>query len=42
MDPAAAMFLVFLVLAVSFNGREVIRRSLSRVPVLFRSRRSSR
>ena len=32
---------VLLVLMLAVNGREAIRRSLERVPVVLRSRRSS-
>ncbi len=42
MDPSAVVLLVVLVLGLSFNGRELIRRGISRVPALVRSRRSPR
>jgi hypothetical protein len=42
MDANALVLLVLLVLGLSFNGREVIKRGFARVPVLVRSRRSSR
>ena len=42
MNPSAVVLLVLLVLGLAFNGREVIRRGVARVPVLVRSRRSSR
>jgi hypothetical protein len=42
MDANAAVLLVFLVLALAFNGREAIRRGLARVPVLLRARRWAR
>ena len=42
MDANALVLLVLLVLAVIFNGRDAIRRSVARAPVLVRSRRWSR
>jgi len=42
MDPSAIVLLVLLVLGLAFNGREVIRRSVARVPALARNRRLSR
>ncbi len=42
MDHSAVALLVLLVLGLSFNGREVIRRGLARVPALARSLRLSR
>ncbi len=42
MDANALVLLVLLVLALSFNGREALRRGVARVPVLVRSRRWSR
>ena len=42
MNPSAAFLLGLLVLALGFNGREAIRRSIARVPALVRSRRGSR
>jgi len=42
MNPSAVVLLVLLVLGLMFNGRELIKRSISRVPVLVRSRRWSR
>jgi hypothetical protein len=42
MNPSAVVLLVLLVLGLMFNGRELIKRSVARVPVLVRSRRWSR
>jgi hypothetical protein len=42
MDANAVVLLVLLVLGLTFNGRDAIRRSVARVPVLVRSRRWSR
>ena len=42
MNPSAMALFVLLVLGLAFNGRELIRRGMARVPVLVRSRRSSR
>ena len=42
MNLSAVFLLGLLVLALGFNGREAIRRSIERVPVLLRGRRVSR
>jgi hypothetical protein len=42
MDPSALVLLVLLVIGLTFNGREVIRRGLARVPALARNRRLPR
>lgn len=42
MNPNSVVLLVLLVLGLTFNGRDVIRRGLARVPVLLRGRRVSR
>ncbi len=42
MDATAVVFLVLLLLGLSFNGREQIRRGVARLPVLVRARRPSR
>jgi hypothetical protein len=42
MDSSALLLLGLLVFGLTFNGREVIRRGLARVPALARNRRLSR
>lgn len=42
MNPSAVVLLALLVLGLTFNGRELIRRGISRVPVVVRGRRWSR
>ena len=42
MSHSAVALLVLLILGLAFNGREVIRRGLMRVPALSRSRRLPR
>ena len=42
MNPSAVILLALLVLGLMFNGRELIKRGISRVPVVARSRRWSR
>jgi hypothetical protein len=42
MNPSAIVLLVLLVLGLMFNGRDLIKRNISRVPVLVRGKRWSR
>jgi hypothetical protein len=42
MSDSAVGLLVLLIVGLAFNGRDVIRRGLMRVPALSRSRRLSR
>jgi hypothetical protein len=41
MAPATVVFLVLLVLSVSINGRDLIKRSVSRVPAVVHRRKES-